>query len=282
MISMREPQVRNFRPSMPKHKEFISIGLQHSLARLQVGGRARAALIHLGFSAAVAALAALLVFGLWYPAPFSEISGGRELFFIVIAVDVVLGPIITFAIFNRNKPWSELRRDLAIVVLLQLAGLAYGLYTAAEVRPVVVALEGTRLRVVRAIDLHGANLTAAPPEFRRLPLWGVRYVATRPPNASEKSLALDMGLKGIDIGMRPEFWLPPLATGVAMAQARQPLAKLHKLYPNRATELDAAIASTGRPADTLSYLPILARRTDWVALVAEDGNVVGFAPFDGF
>lgn len=267
---------------MPKPTEFISIDLQHGLARLHLWGRTRAALIHLGFSTAAAALAGLLVFGFWYPAPFSEISGGRELFLIVIAVDVVLGPIITFAIFNRHKPWSELRRDLAIVVLLQLTGLAYGLHTAAEVRPVVVALEGTRLRVVRAIDLHGANLATAPPELRRLPLWGVRYVATRPPDASEKSQALDMGLAGIDIGMRPEFWLPLSATGVAMARAGQPLAKLRKLYPNRATELDAAIATTGRPADALSYLPILARHTDWVALVATDGGVVGFAPFDGF
>lgn len=267
---------------MPKPTEFTSAELTHRLARLHLRSRTRAALIHLGLSTAVAALAGLLVFGFWYPAPFSEISGGRELFLIVVAVDVVLGPIITFAIFNRHKPWSELRRDLAIVVLLQLIGLAYGLNTAAEVRPVIVALEGTRLRVVRTIDLHGSDLTMAPPELRRLPLWGIRYVATRPPAASEKSQALDMGLAGIDIGMRPEFWLPLSAAGAAMAKAGQPLGSLRKLYPNRASELDAAIAASGRPADTLRYLPILARRTDWIALVATDGSIVGFAPFDGF
>lgn len=246
-------------------------------------GRLRAALIHLGLSAAVAALAALLVFGLWYPIPFREISGGRELFFIVIAVDVVLGPVITLAIFDRRKPWRELRRDLVVVVLLQLAGLVYGLHTVYVVRPVVMALEGDRLRVVRVFDLVDADLTKAPPEFQRQPLWGVQLIAARPPRADEKLQTMDMGLAGVDIGMRPDFWLSSSATGAAMAQAAQPLAKLSKLYPKRAAELDAAIAETRRPAESLGFIPILARRTDWVALVdAVSGSIVGYAPFDGF
>lgn len=245
--------------------------------------RLRAALIHLGLSVAVAALAALLVFGFWYPTPFREISGGRELFFIVVAVDVVLGPVITFAIFDRRKPWRELRRDLIVVVLLQLGGLTYGLHTVFEARPAVLALEGTRLRVVRAIDLDDAELAKAPPEFQRLLMWGMHVIAARRPRPDEKMQAIDMGIAGVDIGMRPKFWLPSSATGAAMALAAQPLDRLRKLYPNRAAELNAVIAKTRRPAEALKFIPILARRTDWVALVdAGTGSIVGYAPFDGF
>ena len=81
--------------------------------------RFQASGIHLGLSLVIALLAAALVFGLWYPYPYREISGGRELFLIVVAVDVIVGPLITFAVFNRTKPWPELRRDLAIVALMQ-------------------------------------------------------------------------------------------------------------------------------------------------------------------
>ena len=77
----------------------------------------------------MALLAAALVFGLWYPYPYREISGGRELFFIIVAVDVVMGPLLTFAVFNRKKPLKELKRDLGVIVLLQLAALGYGLWT---------------------------------------------------------------------------------------------------------------------------------------------------------
>ena len=44
---------------------------------------------------------------------------------LVVSCDLVLGPLITFTIFDKRKPWPELRRDLAIVVALQLAALGY-------------------------------------------------------------------------------------------------------------------------------------------------------------
>jgi hypothetical protein len=69
----------------------------------------------------------LLVFLVWYPNPYREISGGRELFLILVTVDVILGPLITLSIFNPVKAWKVLRRDLAIVGLIQLAALGYGM-----------------------------------------------------------------------------------------------------------------------------------------------------------
>jgi hypothetical protein len=66
--------------------------------------RLRASAIHFCISVAIALLAALLVFFVWYPNPYREISGGRELFLILVSVDVVLGPLITLAIFDRAKP----------------------------------------------------------------------------------------------------------------------------------------------------------------------------------
>jgi hypothetical protein len=245
--------------------------------------RGRAALLHLGGSAAVAALAAALVFALWYPMPYREISGGRELFLLVVAVDVVIGPLITFAVFSRAKPRSELRRDLATVIALQLAALAYGMYTVAQARPAVLALEGDRLRVVRAIDLADADFTKAPEGLRALSWGGPVLVATRPPAANEKLEAIERGLAGEDIGMRPQFWRPPAATASAFAEAAKPLAALTKLQPTRATDLERAVGATGRTAEQLGYLPILARNTDWSALVERaSGAVVGYVNIEGF
>ena len=245
--------------------------------------RLRAAGIHLGLSLAVALLAAGLVFGLWYPMPFREISGGRELFLLIVAVDVVIGPVITLAVFDRRKPWRELRRDLAVVGLLQLAALGYGLHTVFEARPVVLALEGSRLRVVRAIDLPPEQLAKAPAELRELPLWGRRVVAARPLRVEEMFEAVQLGLAGVDLGMRPDFWLPESATADEIRRAAKPLDDLRKRYPARVAELDRAVQATGRPPGQLRYLPLLSRRTDFVALIdANSAEVVGHAPFDGF
>ena len=46
--------------------------------------RLRAGTIHFGISVGVALLAALLVLLVWYPYPYREVSGGRELLLILI------------------------------------------------------------------------------------------------------------------------------------------------------------------------------------------------------
>jgi hypothetical protein len=245
--------------------------------------RILAALLHLGLSVVVAAFTALLVFLLWYPTPFREISGGRELFLIVIAVDVVVGPLLTAVVFDTRKPRTELLRDLGAIVLLQLAALAYGTYTVAIARPAVIALEGNRLRIVRAVDLANADFTKAPPGLEVKIVSGPRVVAARTPSASEKNDVISRGLAGEDIGMRPEFWLPASATGAAYAKAAMPLQGLTRLRPDRLPELQRAVAATGRDATHLGYLPILARSTDWSALIdLKDGSIAGYVPIDGF
>ena len=202
---------------------------------------------------------------------------------LLITVDVVLGPLITFAVWNRNKPRAELVRDLTIVGTLQLTALAYGVHTAAQARPAVVALEGARLSIVRPIDLADADLTRAPPELRVLSLKGPRFVAARDPSAGEKLEAIDRALQGQDIGKRPDFWRPVAETPSAYAKAAKPLAKLIQRRPAFTEQIQAAAAHTGRSVEQLGYLPVLARRTDWSALIdLKDGSVVGYVPIEGF
>ena len=116
----------------------------------------------------------------WYAYPYREISGGRELFMLVIAVDVVMGPLITLMIFNRAKPRRELVIDLSIVALLQLAALGYGLWTVYAARPVHLAFEYQRLNVVHAADIDPETLPQAPPALQSLPLTGPTLLSLRP------------------------------------------------------------------------------------------------------
>lgn len=142
--------------------------------------RLKASGIHFGISLVIALLAAALVFGLWYPYPYREISGGRELFFIVVMVDVILGPLITLTVFNRAKPWRELRRDLAIVALIQLSALGYGVWTVFVARPVHLVFEYDRFRVVHAVDVPPELLAKAPRDVDALPLMGPTLLSLRP------------------------------------------------------------------------------------------------------
>ncbi len=256
-----------------------------SLTAFNWRSRGKAALIHLGGSATVAALAAALVFTLWYPWPYRIVSGGAELFALLVSVDVVLGPLVTFTIFDRRKRFSVLRRDLVVVVMLQLAALGYGLHTTFIARPVVLALEGDRFRAVAALAVVESELPLAPPSLQALSVSGPRTIRTIvPAGGSDRFEAIQLGLAGIDLGMRPRFWQPWDDAGrrEALANAK-PLDKLLERLPSLSLAVDAALARTGYQVRGLAYLPLLARRTDWVVLLdARSGDVVGFAPVDGY
>ena len=241
-----------------------------------------AAGIHLLISAAVAALAAVLVFWIWYPGPFRRLAGGRDLFLLVTSVDVVLGPCLTFAVFNIAKGMQHLRRDLAIIGVIQAAGFAYGLHTVYIVRPVAMVFEVDRLRLVTASDVSDAELGKGPPEYRTLPTTGPWLLGARKPErGSESNDALFTSLSGLDIGYRPLFW-QPYEKSAAMALARSmPLALLFDHYPNRADELRQRLREMGADAATHRFLPTIARG-DWVAVIDKAGAVVGYLPFDGF
>lgn len=245
--------------------------------------RLRAAGIHLALSVAVALLAAALVFLLWYPMPFREVSGGRELFFLVVAVDVIVGPLITFAVFNRRKPWSELRRDLAVVAALQLAALGYGLHTVFVARPVAVVLEVDRLKVVTAADLQGQDPAEMPPQWRAPPWWGVQVMAARPASKAETGEAVELAMQGLDVGLRPRFWGPPSDAPQAIDRAGKPLAALRAKHLAHAADFDRAVAESGLAPERLKYLPLVARLSNWSALIESgSGRIVGYVPFDGF
>jgi len=246
--------------------------------------RGYAALIHLGSSLLVAALAAYLVFGLWYPPPYSELSGGTELFFLLVSVDAIVGPLLTFAVFDRAKPAAVLRRDLATIVALQLAAMGYGVHTMAVARPVVLAFEVDRFRVVAAQAVLEQELPQALAGLRDISWTGPRLRNTRTPSDAEKADAVMLAMAGADLGMRPSFWLPwDDAARAAARRAAKPAAELAQRGGSEAAALARAAAEAGRPLDQLGYVPILGRRSDWVTLLDRtSGDLLGYAPVNGF
>ena len=252
------------------------------LTRLDLRRRTRAAGIHLLVSAAVAIFAAVLVFGFWYPGAYRLFAGGRDLFLLVTSVDVIIGPLLTLAVFNLAKPKTELRRDLAIIGSIQLAALIYGLHTVYEARPIAMVFEVDRFQLVTASSVSAEDLPTAAPLYRTLPVRGPQLLGTRRPRqGEERNDALFKGAAGLDIGSRPLFWQPyDLSRSDAVARSR-PLAALIKQYPNAAEAIAGRVAAMTADPSTARFLPVVARG-DWVAVMDETGNVMGYLPFDGF
>jgi len=252
------------------------------LKRLDLRSRAHAAGLHLLISAAVAGLAAILVFGVWYPGPFRYMAGGRDLFLLISGVDVVIGPVLTFTVFNRAKGKRHLTRDLAVIGLLQVAALVYGLHTVYVARPVAMVFEVDRFRLVTANDVLVEELPKALPEFRELSLTGPRVIgARRPEMGAERNDAMFMGAAGIDVGQRPIFWQPYALTQARALERSKPIATLLKQYPDSAADTRSRLAEMKADEATARFLPMMARQP-WVAVLDKSGALLGYLPLDGF
>ncbi|MEE8365777.1 MAG: hypothetical protein V3R76_08320 [Gammaproteobacteria bacterium] len=96
--------------------------------------------IHLSMSLVVFFILAYQIFFVWYPQPYFSVDGGWQGIRIVAAVDLVLGPLITFLIFDLTKSRKEIIFDLFVIVTVQIGALIYGVVTTYEQRPVAIIL----------------------------------------------------------------------------------------------------------------------------------------------
>jgi hypothetical protein len=245
----------------------------------------RVAAVHLVLSLGVALLAAWLVFGWWYPAPFDQLSGGRSLFTLLVSVDVVLGPLMTLVVFNRAKSRWHLVGDFSVIAFLQLAALGYGIWTVFEARPVYLAFEIDRIRVVHAVDVADELLSSTPLDFKTLPLWGPSLVAVRPfVSATEKTEATMAALGGVELGFRPDFWMRYEDARADVLRAAKPVSELIARKPAMRAALIQALESAGQSDDAvLLYLPLHGRSEFWTVLLdPANARPVAYLPLDPY
>jgi hypothetical protein len=253
-----------------------------SITRLKDG--LKAGFTHLLGSLSVAALAALVVFLFWYPYPYRELAGGRELFLLIVTVDVICGPLLTSVLFNRAKPRGELWRDLGLVALIQMAALGYGLVTVWQARPLFLAQEMDRFKVVMAVDLDAAARASLPSSLQPTLTSGPIVVALREPiDLKERNKVLFESIKGgRDYAERPEFYLPyEGANALKSLKRAKPLIVFLEKRPDQVAAANKLASQKGAAIADWVYLPVIARQ-DWVAVLDKHGQIQGFLKGDGF
>jgi len=95
--------------------------------------------IHFAISSFIFLVILYFILFHWYPFPFFDTDGGWQGIRLIIAVDLVLGPLLTLMIFNPSKKIKEKIFDLSCIALVQCIVLAWGVYTVYDQRPVVIS-----------------------------------------------------------------------------------------------------------------------------------------------
>jgi hypothetical protein len=230
--------------------------------------RWQAAGLHLLISIAVAAAVLTLLLLVWYPGPLFQAMGGLGLLFILIGVDVVLGPAITLIIFRQGK--RGLKLDLALIGAVQLAALLYGVHVMYLARPAFIAFVKDQLEVATAAELEPERLAEAKyPQFRRPPLGRPVFVAADIPNdpASRTELT-NAVLAGLDVQHFPKYYVPYSERTKEILAASQPIERIRKAEPETGKIIDAYLARSGKKESELRYLPLRGRES-WIAALID-------------
>lgn len=230
--------------------------------------RWQAAGIHLLICLVIAASVVTLMLALWYPRPLFEAAGGNDLLFIVVGVDVILGPLLTFIVFKSGKP--GLKFDLMVIAATQLAALAYGCHVVALARPAFIVFVKDRFEIATPVELEPAELAAARyPEFRAPP-WGgpMLAAADMPTDPAEHKKLIDQALAGLDLQNFPRYWVPYAERTREVLAKADTIARLRVTDPVTAKAVDEYLAASGTKEETVRGL-LLRTRFAWVAVLVD-------------
>ena len=246
--------------------------------------RVAAVAAHLVLSALVCGLCGWVALRWLYPGTYARMAGGTQLFWMIFAVDVTIGPLLTFVVFDTKKPRADLVRDLAVIAALQCAALAYGAYTLYAARPVALVFEVDRFRLLSPVAILESELPEAPPAFRTLPrgeVWmlGARRAAD---GGQERLQAIELALSGYDLAQRPSYWRDYAELKSLALSASRPVDGLVRMQPDARAQVDELAAQARFDPALARFLPVAAHRGEWVAILSPAGDIAGFIPFDGF
>lgn len=228
-------------------------------------------------SAIIAAAVFVLMLLLWYKPPLFSAVGGQQVLLILLGVDVSLGPLITLIIFDPQKSRKALTFDLAVICILQISALIYGVNVVFQARPAFIVFSKNSFDLVTANMLSKEDIARARyPNYRSLPLTGPLYVYSElPTNLKERYEVVLGAFSGKDLPQFPQYYMPYADHMAAAGRAAKSIAELKKLNPNRTAEIDNAVRSSGQTEAELGFVPLRAKYQDQVVVLKKkDGKVL--------
>lgn len=156
-------------------------------------------LYHLSISFVLLLVISAVMYFFWFPGALFDAAGGWEGMQILVAVDLVLGPVLTLIVYNRSKPTRELARDLGIIATVQIFCLLGGLATIFHSRPLVVVQVFDTFYALNRERLADAEI--APEQIDRYAGFSPTFVYV--PVPQKQADFLSQHVKGLLNGEKP-------------------------------------------------------------------------------
>ena len=102
--------------------------------------KVKATSLHMLLSVLIFAVFSYFIVYEWYPSALFIADGGLTGIKLMAAIDLVLGPSLTFIIFKHTKPRKEIMFDLSVIAMVQIGALVWGGMQVYSQRPVALVM----------------------------------------------------------------------------------------------------------------------------------------------
>lgn len=197
-------------------------------------------LSHLAISLLIALLVIGLVFFVWYPSPLATAVGVTQVFLMMLAIDVIVGPFLGLLVYKQGK--KSLKFDLSVVIGIQVAALCYGLFSIEQGRPVWIAYNVDSFELVRKNEIINDHIDQALLQYQNVPWFKPQYVAVQ--FATDIKMRNDdlftEVLGGISLAQKPERYVDFVQARSQLQQRVRSLKELNQY--NNAKQVDRILS----------------------------------------
>jgi hypothetical protein len=207
----------------------------------------------------------------WYRWPGWYLADATQVVTVLIGVDLVIGPLMTFVIAGKNKSRRELTRDIGIIVAVQVCALIYGATSLWNGRPQYYAFSENVLQMVQAYDIDSQEMELGrrqnpelAPHWYSLPRW---IWAPLPSDPVEAKKIVTGAIVGADDVISMPRYFKPWEQG--LPQLRAHLKKVDDVaYFSRGEKkrLKERMQAAGFATDQMNTIPLTGRGKPVLAL----------------
>jgi hypothetical protein len=225
---------------------------------------------HIVFSLVLLSIALYLVYEVWYPTPLNIAMGVTSIYLMLLAIDLIVGPFLTFLVYKKDK--KKLCFDLIVILAIQLSAFSFGLYILSQGRPVWQVFVIDDIELVSPIDLRTPITGLKEPQLKdgllKAPLW-IAAVYSDDTKIRQSQKEAEM-FDGISLATRPETYHPLQVKSRVVLEKLQSVDKLRQFNTQEQVkkELHQYLNIQG-------WLPVKAPNVDMVAIFNQNGQPLG-------
>jgi hypothetical protein len=201
----------------------------------------------------------------YLPLPLANAVGVTHIFLMLLAIDVILGPILGLLVYKEGK--KTLKFDLGVIITIQIVALCYGIYSIEQGRPAWLVFYADRFELVRKNDLILDNIDQAQQKFQHVLWTKPQFVAIKSAKDVQQhnnDMFIEV-LGGISLAQQPERYVDFVQAKSHLQQRAKTLRELNQY--NDVQQVDRILS---KYPQATGFFPLKANAVDMTVLINKD------------